>query len=38
MAVTLPYAELRDLGAYRIAVGLKPTQQELEYNRHGEQR
>jgi len=33
VAVTLPYAELRDLGAYRIAVGLKPSQQELDYNR-----
>ena len=35
VAVTLPYAELRDLGAYRIAVGLKPSQQELDYNRRG---
>jgi hypothetical protein len=33
VSVTLPYSELRDLGAYRIAVGLKPTQQELDYNR-----
>jgi hypothetical protein len=33
VAVTLPFAETRDLGAYRIAVGLKPTQQELDYNR-----
>jgi hypothetical protein len=35
VAVTLPYAELRELGAYRIAVGLKPSQQELDYNRRG---
>jgi hypothetical protein len=33
VAVTLPFAELRDLGVYRIAVGLKPNQQELDYNR-----
>jgi len=33
VAVTLPYSELRELSAYRIAVGLKPTQQELDYNR-----
>jgi hypothetical protein len=33
VAVTLPFAEQRELGAYRIAVGLKPTQQELDYNR-----
>ncbi|HET6198138.1 MAG TPA: hypothetical protein VFE12_20405 [Acetobacteraceae bacterium] len=38
MAVTLPFSEMRELGAYRIAVGLKPTAQELEYNRRGEQR
>ena len=37
MAVTLPFNELRDLGAYRIAVGLKPTPEELQYNRRGEQ-
>ncbi len=33
MAVTLPFSNLTDLGGYRIAVGLKPSQQELEYNR-----
>jgi hypothetical protein len=33
VAVTLPFGELRDLGGYRIAVGLKPTSQELDYNR-----
>jgi hypothetical protein len=33
MAVTLPFSNLSDLGGYRIAVGLKPTPQELEYNR-----
>jgi hypothetical protein len=35
VAVTLPFTEQRDLGAYRIAVGLKPTAQELDYNRRG---
>ncbi|WP_428671733.1 hypothetical protein [Reyranella sp.] len=33
MAVTLPFANVSDLGGYRIAVGLKPSQQELDYNR-----
>lgn len=33
MAVTLPFSSLSDLGGYRIAVGLKPSQQELDYNR-----
>ena len=38
VAVTLPFSELRDLGTYRIAVGLKPSQQELEYNRRTDTR
>ena len=38
MAITLPFNELRDLGAYRIAVGLKPTPEELQFNRRGEGR
>jgi hypothetical protein len=38
VAVTLPFSEVRDLGAYRIAVGLKPTPEELQYNRRGEAR
>ena len=33
MAVGLPFSNLADLGGYRIAVGLKPSQQELDYNR-----
>jgi hypothetical protein len=33
VAVTLPFSEPRDLGQYKIAVGLKPTPQELDYNR-----
>lgn len=33
IALTLFYSKPSDLGAYRVAVGLKPTPQELEYNR-----
>ena len=33
MSVALPFANLSDLGGYRIAVGLKPTHEELDYNR-----
>lgn len=33
IALTLPYSQPSDLGAYRVAVGLKPTQEELDYNR-----
>ncbi len=33
MAVGLPFSNVSDLGGYRIAVGLKPSQQELDYNR-----
>jgi hypothetical protein len=33
MAVALPFSKVSDLGGYRIAVGLKPSQQELDYNR-----
>ena len=33
MAVGLPFSNLADLGGYRIAVGLKPSPQELDYNR-----
>jgi hypothetical protein len=33
MAVALPFSSLTELSGYRIAVGLKPSQQELDYNR-----
>jgi hypothetical protein len=33
LAVTLRFSELTELGAYKIAVGLKPTPEELEFNR-----
>ena len=33
LTVTIPFAEVKDLGGYRIAVGLKPTADELNYNR-----
>jgi hypothetical protein len=33
IVLTLPYGRPSDLGAYRVAVGLKPTPEELDYNR-----
>ena len=33
LALRLPYSKISDLGGYRIAIGLKPTREELEYNR-----
>ena len=33
LALSIPFNEIRDLTGYRIAVGLKPTQEELNYNR-----
>lgn len=33
MYVELPFQQITDIGGYRIAVGLKPTQEELDYNR-----
>jgi hypothetical protein len=33
LSLTIPFAELSDLTGYRIAVGLKPTPEELNYNR-----
>lgn len=33
LALTIPFGELKDLTGYRIAVGLKPTPEELNYNR-----
>ena len=33
LSVTIPFSEVKDLGGYRIAVGLKPTAEELDYNR-----
>ena len=38
LALTLPYSEVSDLAAYRIAVGLKPTPEELDYNRRSDRR
>jgi hypothetical protein len=35
LTLRLPYSQLSDLGGYRIAVGLKPSQDELSYNRRG---
>ncbi|MBX9945803.1 MAG: hypothetical protein K2Y40_17100 [Reyranella sp.] len=33
LALRLPFSQLSDLGGYRIAVGLKPSPEELNYNR-----
>jgi hypothetical protein len=33
ISLTLPYNTPSDLGAYRVAIGLKPTPDELDYNR-----
>jgi hypothetical protein len=38
LAIKLRFSELPDLGAYRIAVGLKPTPDELEFNRRAQER
>lgn len=38
LAIKLRFNELPDLGAYRIAVGLKPSPDELEFNRRAAQR
>ena len=38
LAIKLRFSELADLGAYRIAVGLKPTPDELEFNRRAQAR
>ena len=33
LALHVPFQSVTDVAAYRIAVGLKPSQQELEFNR-----
>ncbi len=33
LTLTLPFAKATDVASYRIAEGLKPTQEELDYNR-----
>jgi hypothetical protein len=33
LSLRLPYTQLTDLGGYRIAIGLKPTREELDYTR-----
>ena len=36
--LTLPFSQVSQLGGYRIAVGLKPSMEELDYNRRAGQR
>jgi hypothetical protein len=38
LSLTLPFATNADLGGYRIAVGLKPTPEELQFNRRAASR
>lgn len=38
LTLRLPYNQISDLGGYRIAIGLKPTQEELNYNRQATNR
>jgi hypothetical protein len=35
LSLRLPYNQISDLAGYRIAIGLKPSQEELNYNRSG---
>ena len=38
LTLRLPYSQISDLAGYRIAIGLKPTQEELNYNRQATNR
>lgn len=38
LTLRLPFREVTEIAAYRIAVGLKPTHAELQYNRRANQR
>ena len=38
LTLTLPFTKVSEVAAYRIAVGIKPTQEEREYNRRQGQR
>jgi hypothetical protein len=38
LTLTLPFNQISELGSYRIAVGLKPSMEELDYNRRQGQR
>ena len=38
LTLRLPYNQIGDLAGYRIAIGLKPTQEELNYNRQATNR
>lgn len=33
LSLRLPYTQISDIGGYRIAIGLKPTREELDYTR-----
>ena len=36
LTLTLPFNQVAEVSGYRIAVGLKPTQEELDYNRRND--
>jgi len=38
LTLTLPFNQVAEVSGYRIAVGLKPTQEELDYNRRAQVR
>jgi hypothetical protein len=38
LGIKIPFNQVADIGAYRIAVGLKPTPDELEFNRRAAER
>jgi hypothetical protein len=38
LGIKIPFSQVADIGGYRIAVGLKPTQDELDYNRKATER
>jgi hypothetical protein len=33
LGIKIPFSQVAEVGGYRIAVGLKPTPEELDYNR-----
>jgi hypothetical protein len=38
LGIKIPFNQVAEIAAYRIAVGLKPTQEELDYNRKATER
>jgi hypothetical protein len=38
LGIKIPFSQVAEIGGYRIAVGLKPTPDELNYNRRATER